>query len=240
MQIYFRIHILYHSEMICTKNNLYTNILLLALSVSLIKVETTVHFTSCDRSWNQRLSRHLRREFTHLFYTDSTCHPDNVCPRGAAWKMSFFSEEVESQCRIRSTRRGKGGRAEKENNGGGGGTRFRSHIGSDTSNPEATLQIPPSCWTSCSLHNRIRMNRPSPALVLLFSIFLHHSASLFILSSLLELVLPFFLLPIPMSPLFSVTPVFSLPSFARRFIQLPSFHEMFFLRNGCLSILPSS
>lgn len=40
----------------------------------------------------------------------------------------------------------------------------RSHIGSDTSNPEATPQIPPSCWTSCSLHNRIRMNRPSPAL----------------------------------------------------------------------------
>lgn len=40
----------------------------------------------------------------------------------------------------------------------------RGHIGGDTSNPEATPQIPPSCWTSCSLHNRIRMNRPSPAL----------------------------------------------------------------------------
>lgn len=42
----------------------------------------------------------------------------------------------------------------------------RSHIGSDTSNPEATPQIPPSCWTSCSLHNRIRMNRPRPPFLL--------------------------------------------------------------------------
>lgn len=39
------------------------------------------------------------------------------------------------------------------------------HLGSDSSSPtEATPQIPPSCWTSCSLHNRIRMNRPSPVL----------------------------------------------------------------------------
>lgn len=117
--------------------------------------------------------------------------------------MSFFSEEVESQCRIRSTRGGEGGRAEKENNGGGGGTRFRSHIGSDTSNPEATLQIPPSCWTSCSLHNRIRMNRPSPAPVLLFTIFLLHFASLFILSSrAFRACIPFFLLPFPTSRFF--------------------------------------
>lgn len=45
----------------------------------------------------------------------------------------------------------------------------RSHIGSDTGNPEAaaaTPQILPSCWTSCSLHNRIRMNRPSRPLLL--------------------------------------------------------------------------
>lgn len=49
-----------------------------------------------------------------------------------------------------------------------------SHIGSDTGNPEAaTPQIPPSCWTSCSLHNRIRMNRPSPTrLLLLVSVLL--------------------------------------------------------------------
>lgn len=62
---------------------------------------------------------------------------------------------------------------EKQKRGqrGGGGNAVRSHIGSDTSNPEAaTPQILPSCWTSCSLHNRIRMNRPSPArLLLLFS-----------------------------------------------------------------------
>lgn len=63
---------------------------------------------------------------------------------------------------------------EKQKRGqrGGGGNAVRSHIGSDTSNPEAaTPQILPSCWTSCSLHNRIRMNRPSPArLLLLFSL----------------------------------------------------------------------
>lgn len=100
--------------------------------------------------------------------------------------MSFFSEEVESRCRISRTdlRREE----EKEEEQKKRTTRrrrnaVRSHIGSDTSNPEATPQIPPSCWTSCSLHNRIRMNRPSPALVLLFSIFLLHYASLFILFS---------------------------------------------------------
>lgn len=53
---------------------------------------------------------------------------------------------------------------QKRGQRGGGGNAVRSHIGSDTSNPEAaTPQILPSCWTSCSLHNRIRMNRPSPA-----------------------------------------------------------------------------
>lgn len=100
--------------------------------------------------------------------------------------MSFFSEEVESRCRISRTdlRRDE----EKEEEQKKRTTRrrrnaVRSHIGSDTSNPEATPQIPPSCWTSCSLHNRIRMNRPSPALVLLFSILLLHYASLFILFS---------------------------------------------------------
>lgn len=79
--------------------------------------------------------------------------------------MSFFSEEVESRCRISRTdlRRDE----EKEEEQKKRTTRrrrnaVRSHIGSDTSNPEATPQIPPSCWTSCSLHNRIRMNRPSP------------------------------------------------------------------------------
>jgi len=73
-----------------------------------------------------------------------------------------------------STREGRDPGRGKGRAGGGGGvaekrtTRWRrrnavrSHIGSDTSNPEATPQIPPSCWTSCSLHNRIRMNRPSP------------------------------------------------------------------------------
>lgn len=119
--------------------------------------------------------------------------------------MPFSSEkrEVESQCRIsrtdlrREREKGCGG-----DGGGGGGkaekrtTRrrrnaVRSHIGSDTSNPEAaTPQIPPSCWTSCSLHNRIRMNRPSPTRLLLLVCVLH-LASLFTPSAPLGCSIPF-------------------------------------------------
>lgn len=112
--------------------------------------------------------------------------------------MSFFSEEVESRCRISRTDLRREEVKEEEQKKRTTRRRrnsVRSHIGSDTSNPEATLQILPSCWTSCSLHNRIRMNRPSPALVLLFSIFLVHYASLFILFSRFSssfLLLPFF------------------------------------------------
>lgn len=198
------------------------NILLLVCQLKTWKRFISVHATIF---WNQRLSRHLAsRVCAPTLY--STCHPDNVCPREAAWKMSFFSEEIESQCRISRTdlRREE----EKEEEQKKRTTRrrrnaVRSHIGSDTSNPEATPRIPPSCWTSCSLHNRIRMNRPSPALVLLFNIFLFHYASLFIcLLALFELV---FLL----SPLFSSVLFLSwrssrsllFPLFTCRFTQLP-------------------
>lgn len=53
----------------------------------------------------------------------------------------------------------------KEDNGerGGGGNSgvHRPHWQQQWQ-PAATPQILQSCWTSCSLHNRIRMNRPLP------------------------------------------------------------------------------
>lgn len=92
--------------------------------------------------------------------------------------MPFSSEEKESRCRgsakqiyvhiyiyiYREEVEEGGAGAEKRTTWEAEVPAVRRHIGSDTSNPEATPQIPPSCWTSCSLHNRIRMNRPSPGL----------------------------------------------------------------------------
>lgn len=144
---------------------------------------------------------------------------------------------VESQCRVGRTglrRRERYRRKDKDEDEvqeeeeekqkrgqrGGGGNVVRSHIGSDTSNPEAaTPQILPSCWTSCSLHNRIRMNRPSPArLLLLFSLLSSFS--------ILPLV---YTLPAPLGcpiPLFlflsfpSIMTLFRLSSFLSSFFRL--------------------
>lgn len=68
----------------------------------------------------------------------------------------------------------KGERCDEEKGGtqrggrGGGGWREQrrerntGHIGSNSGIHLATPQILQSCWTSCTLHNRIRMNRPLP------------------------------------------------------------------------------
>lgn len=147
--------------------------------------------------------------------------------------MPFSSEAVESRCRIGRTdlRRGRGGE------GGAGAEKrttrrrryaVRSHIGSDTSNPEATPQIPPSCWTSCSLHNRIRMNRPSPALSSLSTLSLS-CLLVYTLLALFELVFPLFpSLPSFVSflssffdTLLSLSPRLPYPFFTRRFSFYP-------------------
>lgn len=123
----------------------------------------------------------------------------------------------------------------------------QSHGGGDTSNPEATPQIPPSCWTSCSLHNRIRMNRPSPALSSLST----PSPSCLLVYTLLALfelgVLSFFpFCPLP-STLSSLTlslfsrlpyPFSTRGSFSYPPRLSPSSRRFFLSRNGCPSILP--
>lgn len=53
----------------------------------------------------------------------------------------------------------KGGRRERWVEGT---AEYTGHIGSNSGIHLATPQILQSCWTSCSLHNRIRMNRPLP------------------------------------------------------------------------------
>lgn len=54
----------------------------------------------------------------------------------------------------------RGGKRTTERGGGNSGV-HRPHWQQQWQ-PAATLQILQSCWTSCSLHNRIRMNRPLP------------------------------------------------------------------------------
>lgn len=120
--------------------------------------------------WNQRLSSHLRRKLAHRpipmrtrLVILTTC----VSKRNRLKNALFLGRG-----RVAVSDRPNGSMQGRREGGGGAEKRatrrrryaVRSHIGSDTSNPEATPQIPPSCWTSCSLHNRIRMNRPSPAL----------------------------------------------------------------------------
>lgn len=59
----------------------------------------------------------------------------------------------------------KGKRRARKGGGGQwveGTAEYTGHIGSNSGIHLATPQILQSCWTSCSLHNRIRMNRPLP------------------------------------------------------------------------------
>jgi len=122
-------------------------------------------------------------------------------------------------------------------------TEVRGHIGSDTSNPEATPQIPPSCWTSCSLHNRIRMNRlspalssPSPSCLLVYTLLALFGISL---TSLLRLPSSSFLFCLLSLTLLSL--LFHVYFILFLFVDFPSIFRVSLLplaRNGCSSILP--